>query len=60
MAQALYVIDDSGEATGRVYHFCSEWCREQFASCTDEPVNAGESNDWIDGTVCDFCEQPLA
>jgi hypothetical protein len=30
MVPTIYVVDDSNEATGILYHFCGEWCCKQF------------------------------
>jgi hypothetical protein len=54
-------INGALEANGRVYHFCTEPCRNMFA--IDYPeinhLHAGKSDDWIPGTVCDECTVQL-
>lgn len=49
--------DGALEANGRVYHFCSGQCRSTFDLSV--PAHLGESDDWIDGAVCDKCGEPL-
>jgi hypothetical protein len=58
---AAYELDDDNEATGTVYHFCSEWCRDQFTSDAIKGINfsCGNSSDAIQGTVCDNCAGKL-
>lgn len=57
--RALFVIDDNQEAAGTVYHFCSEYCRGKFLIATSEDVYGGDSNDFVQGSVCDYCSQLL-
>lgn len=56
---AIYILEPIGvdgalEATD-VLHFCSEECRQVIAENTAHTIKAGESEDWIEGTVCDEC-----
>lgn len=49
-------LDDALEANGRVFHFCSDHCREEFkCGFTDDTYAYGTSTDAITGTVCDEC-----
>jgi hypothetical protein len=41
MAPAIYLLDDNQEATGTVYHFCSESCRERYR-VQEGPLAFGE------------------
>jgi hypothetical protein len=61
---ALYEVapvgeGDSREATGIVYHFCSEAHRSAFEAAWSNPHGGvwgnGFSDDFITGTVCDRC-----
>lgn len=61
MTLCLYEMDSIGaggamEAVA-VKWFCSDKCRRIYE--TDVPVEAGEDDEWIDGTVCDECGTPL-
>jgi hypothetical protein len=56
----LYELDERDEATGIVYFFCSELCREAYrAELGAEPHAPGLSTDAIAGTVCNQCEVSL-
>jgi hypothetical protein len=71
---ALFELDQDGEASGTVHHFCSDECRFKFfwtmlpageVSASGETRSSvlcrlGVSNDWIDGTQCDCCGGALA
>jgi hypothetical protein len=58
MAPAIYLLDDNQEATGTVYHFCSESCRERYR-VQEGPLAFGESDDFIDASACDECGKML-
>lgn len=62
----IYELEPIGEgnaleATGRVYHFCSDLCREIYATEQLRGVDfkTGDSPDAIKGTVCDECGTEL-
>jgi hypothetical protein len=58
---AIFELDDSGEATGLVAHYCSEKCR--FNSYREERgferEVKGFSNDWLADELCFQCGQHL-
>jgi hypothetical protein len=60
--RTIYELDaKTREANGRVYFFCSDACRENFArdwrADDDDTIRLylGETTDAIAGTVCDRC-----
>ena len=59
---ALFEVDDNGEATGRVFHFCGDNdCRSMFKDSFDGilSLKEGVSRDAVQGSVCDFCMKEI-
>lgn len=61
---ALFHLDQTGEATGTVEHFCNDICfyRAQIENRGQIAVGfkaIGISADWVDGSVCDRCGTAL-
>ncbi len=54
---ALFEIDEDGEATGHVYHFCGDSCAVNFRlTIKDRKFNSGDcACEAIPGTQCDSC-----
>ena len=42
-----------------VMYFCSDECRQVIAQNTEHTIKPGVSGDWIKGTVCDECGDPI-
>ena len=68
MALAIYEMDrigvnDSFEAVA-VHFYCSPDCQnkgvESFPILQSISVNPEQNNDFIDGTLCETCNKPLA
>ncbi len=57
IAPVLYRLDEAGEAYDVLY-FCSEDCRASAPN--DGELKAGSNAEWITGTVCETCCNPLA
>lgn len=63
MKPVLYLMEQTGvdnalEAYDTLF-FCSHDCRAIVAANTEHTVKAGESAEYIAGTVCDECGKPL-
>ena len=55
---AIYILNDEGEATGEVRHFCDADCRIRYtdSNCLKGVAYSyGESQDYVQGTQCDEC-----
>lgn len=50
-------VDGALEANGTVRFFCSEMCRSSFDVFPTDVD--GESDDFVEGTVCENCGKPL-
>lgn len=56
---ALFEVDDDGEATGIVYHFCSESCRIASHKSLGNNLFFGGSNGACEDETCAKCGNPL-
>ncbi len=58
---ALFELNKDSEATGIVYHFCSNECRTKFRNELEKSValKEAESNDFCRGSICDECMKEL-
>jgi hypothetical protein len=58
----LFILDDFNEAFD-VRYFCGQMCRLRhklvLKHTTKEHNKFGTSVDWIEGTVCDQCGEPV-
>lgn len=63
MALALFTVEpigvDGQNEAVNVYHFDSDFCRQKFFNSHEDDYLFGDSPDWIDGTVCDYCGEKL-
>jgi hypothetical protein len=64
MAHAIYELEPIGkdgelEANGSIYWFCSDACLEMGKAALPEPMKVGTDTDYIPGTRCESCGNPL-
>ena len=60
---AIYELDDNGEATGHVFHYCNSNCADRHQGTRDFPFpkyKHGRSADYVEGEVCSHCGKPLS
>lgn len=65
MACTIYELEPIGkdgalEANGSVHWYCDESCRSAGRLDFKGDIAEGQSDDWADGTRCEWCTTPLA